>query len=184
MTTACVLDNHSVIGCDKFDNVFIARAPEEVQGDSGGDMSGLRLKADTAYLTGNSPKLEHVMQFHVGETITAIEKAILVPGSAEVLIHATLLGGIGVMYPFTHKEEVDFFQHLEMFLRSEKPPLCGRDHMMYRSYYFPLQGVIDGDMCEQYTSLPYDRQKQLAAELDKTPAEILKKLEDMRNRIL
>jgi hypothetical protein len=26
--------------------------------------------------------------------------------------------------------QLDFFQHLEMFVRAEKPPLCGRDHIM------------------------------------------------------
>jgi len=184
MTTACVLDNSTVIGCDKFDNAFIARVPDDVQTDQGGDMSGLRLKADTAYITGTSPKMDHIMQFHVGETVMAIEKAILVPGSAEVIIYATLLGGVGVFYPFTRRRDVDFFLHLEMFMRNEKPPLCGRHHAMFRSYYFPIQNTVDGDLCEQYTTLPFEKQRAIASELDKTPAEILAKLEEMRNTIL
>ena len=60
-------------------------------------------------------------------------------------------GAIGAFYPFAGKDEafqnsaatglslrqvdvnngqLDFFQHLEMFVRAEKPPLCGRDHIM------------------------------------------------------
>lgn len=119
---------------------------------------------------------------HSGTSST--EKTALVPGSAEVLIYSTLLGAIGCLYPFTSKEDIDFFHHLEMFMRSEKPPLSGREHIMYRSYYFPVQNCVDGDLCEQYTLLPYEKQRQIAQELDRTPAEILKKLEDMRNRIL
>ena len=39
-------------------------------GDEGSDLTGLRLKADTAYITGQTPKLDHVMQFHLGEVVT------------------------------------------------------------------------------------------------------------------
>ena len=48
---------------------------------------------------------------------------------------------------------MDFFSHLEMHLRQEHPPLSGRDHMSYRSSYFPVKDVIDGDLCEQYTQV-------------------------------
>ncbi|RLN07765.1 Splicing factor 3B subunit 3 [Panicum miliaceum] len=82
------------------------------------------------------------------------------------------------------KEDVDFFSHLEMHLHQEHPPLCGRDHMAYRSAYFPVKDVIDGDLCEQYPSLPADMQRKIADELDRTPGEILKKLEDIRNKII
>ncbi|KAF2584811.1 hypothetical protein F2Q70_00037502 [Brassica cretica] len=59
---------------------------------------------------------------------------------------------------------------------------CGRDHMAYRSSYFPVK--IDGDLCEQFPTLPIDLQRKIADELDRTPAEILKKLEDARNKII
>ena len=38
----------------------------------------------------------------------------------------------GVLYPFTSREDCDFFQHLEMHMRQEHPPLLGRDHLAYR----------------------------------------------------
>jgi splicing factor 3B subunit 3 len=47
-----------------------------------------------------------------------------------------------------------------------------------------LQDVIDGDLCEQFPSLPADMQRKIADELDRTPGEILKKLEDIRNKII
>ena len=55
--------------------------------------------------------------------------------------------------PLTSREDTDFFSHLEMHLRQENPPLAGRDHMAYRSYYFPVKDVLDGDLCEQYTQV-------------------------------
>jgi splicing factor 3B subunit 3 len=94
-----------------------------------------------------------------------------------------VLGGLGAMLPFTSREDVDFFNHLEMHLRQENPPLCGRDHMHYRSYYFPVKDVIDGDLCEQYAVLAPELQRKIAEELDRSPSEILKKLEDIRNKI-
>lgn len=47
-----------------------------------------------------------------------------------------------------------------------------------------MQDVIDGDLCEQYPTLPLDVQRKIADELDRSPAEILKKLEDVRNKIV
>lgn len=42
-------------------------------------------------------------------------------------------------------QDHDFFQHLEMHMRSEFPPLCGRDHLSFRSYYFPVKvGIMLG----------------------------------------
>jgi len=129
----------------------------------------------------------------------------LIPGGSESLVYATVTGTIGVLVPFTAHEEQDFFQHLEMHMRSENPPLCGRDHLSYRSYYFPvkvselinsffflqylvtdflflMQNVCDGDLCEQYNSIDIAKQKSIAADLDKTPAEVSKRLEDIRTR--
>merc|ERR1719168_444906 len=104
MTCASVLDSNTMAGADKFDNFFICRIPDE-----GGDHTGLRLKADTAYLTGATPKLDHVVQFHVGDTITALEKTTLSQGGSELICYSTLLGSIGAFYPFATRDELDFF---------------------------------------------------------------------------
>ena len=96
--------------------------------------------------------------FHVGDTITALQRASLQPGGQEAILYATVMGGIGALLPFTSREEVDFFVHLEMHLRQDNQPLCGRDHMAFRSAYFPVKDVVDGDLCSQY---PTVRRKHL-----------------------
>ncbi|XP_062501409.1 splicing factor 3B subunit 3-like [Corticium candelabrum] len=78
--------------------------------------------------------------------------------------------------------DIDFFQHLEMHMRQEHPPLCGRDHLHYRSYYFPCKNVIDGDLCEQFNSIEPGKRRSIAEDLDRTPSEVAKKLEDIRTR--
>lgn len=45
-----------------------------------------------------------------------------------------------------------------------------------------VQNVIDGDLCEQYNSMDPHKQKSVAEELDRTPPEVSKKLEDIRTR--
>ena len=58
--------------------------------------------------------------------------------------------------------------------------VVSRDHLSYRSSYIPVKATIDGDLCEQYNSLDPAKRKQIADELDRSPSEVSKKLEDMR----
>ena len=46
-----------------------------------------------------------------------------------------------------------------------------------------VKDVIAGDLCEQYSQLPAQKQKQIAEDLERSPGEVLKKLEDIRNQI-
>lgn len=46
------------------------------------------------------------------------------------------------------------------------------------------QNIIDGDLCESFALLPADAQKRIAEDFEKTPADLLKQLDDIRNRIL
>ena len=71
-----------------------------------------------------------------------------------------------------------------MHLRIEEPPLCGMDHLAYRSSYFPVKDCVDGDLCEQFASLDRRKQVAVAEELVTTPAEVVKRMEEMRNRVL
>ena len=120
----------------------------------------------------------------MGDTITSLQKVVLGPGCAEVIVYTTLQGGIGALLPFTSKEDLELLQALEMHLRQEAPPLCGRDQLFFRSAYFPIKGVVDGDFCAFFNRLPPDEQRTIATDLDRTPAEIAKKLEELASRIL
>ena len=120
----------------------------------------------------------------MGETVTSLQKVSLGAGCAEVILYTTIHGGIGALLPFTSKEDVSFCSTLEMHLRQEAPPLCGRDQLFFRSAYFPVKAVTDGDFLAGYNRLPYDEQDSIARDLDRTPAEIAKKLEELASRIL
>jgi splicing factor 3B subunit 3 len=183
ITSSVLLDYDTIAGGDKFGNIFICRLPSEVS-DEVDNPTGNRILWDTGLLNGAPNKLEQVVQFHVGEVVTSMVRSSLVPGGMEAIIYSTIMGRVSALVPFTSREDVDFYTHLEMYMRQEKPPLCGRDHLSYRSYFIPVKNVTDGDLCEQYASLPAEKQKSIAGDLDRTPAEVLKKLEDIRNRLL
>ena len=184
LTCSTILDYNTIAGCDKFENFFVYRLPQGCDEESEEDPMGTKYKWDIGYLNGAAYKLELIAQFHKGDLITTLKKCSLNGSSETLLVYGTASGAIGVFMPFETREEVDFFVHLEMYLRIESQPLCGRDHQMYRSAYGPVKCVIDGDLCEEFSALEYSKQKIMAAELDKTPVEICKKLEETRNKIL
>ena len=181
LTAACVVDVNTLAGADKFGNVFVCRLPQEVSDDV--DDAQL-LTSGEGIVNGAPSKADPIVQFHVGDTVTSLQKVVLGPGCAEVIVYTTLQGGIGALLPFTSKEDLELLQALEMHLRQEAPPLCGRDQLFFRSSYFPIKGVVDGDFCAFFNRLPPDEQRTIATDLDRTPAEIAKKLEELASRIL
>ena len=181
LTAACVVDVNTLAGADKFGNVFVCRLPQEVSDDV--DDAQL-LTSGEGIVNGAPSKADPIVQFHVGDTVTSLQKVVLGPGCAEVIVYTTLQGGIGALLPFTSKEDLELLQALEMHLRQEAPPLCGRDQLFFRSSYFPIKGVVDGDFCQAFNRLPPDEQRNIASDLDRTPAEIAKKLEELASRIL
>ena len=202
VTATAVLDYNTVASADKFGNLAIIRLPEDVNDDVDDDPTGLKSLWDRGWLGGASQKAASIASFHLGDMVLSLVKATLIPGLSEALLYTTISGAVGVLVPFTSNEDRDFFQHLEMHMRSENAPLCGRDHLAYRSVYFPVKHVIDGDLCEQYNSIEPGKQRSIAEELDRVPAEvsdcllfrilrffkpnhflqISKKLEDMRTQ--
>lgn len=183
VSAALPLDYDTMAGGDKFGNIFVQRLSADVSEEVEDDPTGGKNVYAAGVLNGAPHKVNHAVQFHVGETVCALTKATLQAGGMESIIYATLMGSVGALMPFVSREDVDFCTHLEMHMRQEAPPLLGRDHMAFRSSYFPVKDVIDGDLCEQYTTLHADVQGRIAEDMDRTPAEILKKLEDLRAKV-
>jgi splicing factor 3B subunit 3 len=101
-----------------------------------------------------------------------------------MILYGTISGAIGVFLPFTNSTDLDLFSQLEMHLRQLAPSLVGRDHLAFRGAFFPVRDVVDGDLCEQFAALTVDKQRAISDETDRPTGELLKKLEDMRNKIL
>ncbi|KAI1178303.1 Pre-mRNA-splicing factor rse-1 [Nemania sp. FL0916] len=179
-TCTALVDYETIFGGDKFGNLWVVRCPEKTSAEV--DESGRELSHIREYLHGAPNRLNLMAHVFVHDVPTSICKTNLVVGGQDVILWSGLQGTIGVVIPFLAREDADFFQSLEMHMRSEGPPLSGRDHLMYRSYYAPVKGVIDGDLCERYRLLDNDKKQRIADELDRSVREIERKISDVRTR--
>lgn len=183
MTCSQMLDYDTAIGGDKFGTLFVNRLDQEISKAIAEDATGNLAMFERGFLQGAPHKLSTVCSYFVAETITSISRCILTPGGSEVILYTTLLGTIGVLIPFTSKSDVEFFQLLEMTLRQELSGLGGRNHMAFRGSFSPVCCTIDGDLCELFNQLGNEKKRQLAESLDRSVADIAKKLDDIRNRV-
>uniref|UniRef100_A0A1I8G4E5 Splicing factor 3B subunit 3 n=1 Tax=Macrostomum lignano TaxID=282301 RepID=A0A1I8G4E5_9PLAT len=187
VTCLAMLDQFSVAVGDKFGNISVLRLPPDAVEDDADDVGDLGSARGSLFdrgglLGSSSQKCVAECTFHVGEALSSLRKTSLVPGGNDCLLYTTISGSVGIALPLASKEEHDLFQHLELHLRSQHLSLLGRDHLQFRSMYFPNRRVIDGDLCEMFNNLEPARQKEIAQELDRTPSELSKKLEDIRTR--
>ena len=115
---------------------------------------------------------------------TAITAAALqsFSGADKAVLYSTIAGAVGALVPFVTRDDVDFFLHLELHMRQRVPPLGGREHLAFRSYYVPVKDVVDGDLCEQFMSIDSTLQWEIADAIESTPVEIVRRLEEVRAR--
>ena len=147
-TATTLVDYDTTAGGDKFGNLWIERCPQNISEMAEDEGSATQLLNERNYLNGAANKLSLLAHYHLGDIPTSLHKTQLVAGGRDILLFTGLSGSIGILVPFISREEVDFFQQLEALMRSEEPPIAGRDHMVYRGYYVPVKSVIDGDYCE------------------------------------
>ncbi|MCJ1479106.1 pre-mRNA-splicing factor rse1 [Lambiella insularis] len=182
-TCTTMVDYETVGGGDKFGNIWFLRCPQKASEEADEDGAGAHLVHERQYLQGAPNRATLMCHYYPQDIPTSIQKTQLVAGGRDILVWTGLQGTLGIMVPFVSREDVDFFQTLEQHLRSEDAPLAGRDHLIYRSYYVPVKGVIDGDLCERFALLPNDKKQIIAGELDRSVREIERKISDMRTRV-
>ena len=176
ISSICSLDHDTTAAADKFGNLVVLRVPEGCD-ESVEAEPGLRALWDS----GSKPRLSLEAHYYLGENITSLTRCSLLPGAPEVLVAATITGSLYAFLPLSSKEDITLFTTLEMFLRQECPNLCHRDHLSFRSFYQPVRHVIDGDLCERFVRLSVAKQAELARSVGRTPAEVHKKLEEIRH---
>ncbi|KAI9176173.1 pre-mRNA-splicing factor rse1 [Blastocladiella emersonii ATCC 22665] len=182
VTAVTMLDYDTFAAGDKFGNLFVLRLPRELSQEIDDDPTGNRVMYERSVLHGAAHKLVSVAEFFVGDAITSLHKAALVTGGREVLLYTTVGGAIACAIPLASKDDVEFFSQLEVQMRTAAESLVGRDHLRFRGTYKPVKAVTDGDLCEQFLSLPLDRKRDVAEELGRTVLEVTKRIEDLRAR--
>lgn len=182
-TCSAMVDYETVAGGDKFGNLWLVRCPQKASEEADEEGSGAHLTHERQYLQGAPNKLSLMAHYFCQDIPMSIQKTGLVPGGRDVLLWGGLQGTLGILVPFVSRDDVDFFTSLESQMRSEDLPLAGRDHLIYRGYYVPVKGVIDGDLCERFTLLTSEKKAMIAGELDRTVREVERKVADMRARV-
>jgi splicing factor 3B subunit 3 len=175
-TASTMVDYETVAGGDKFGNLWLVRCPTKVSDEADEEGSGAHLIHERGYLGGAPHRLESMVNFFCQDIPVSIQKTALVPGGRDIIVWGGLQGTIGILVPFQSREDVDFFQNLETQLRQEDAPLAGRDHLIYRGYYVPVKGAIDGDLCERYVRMDAATREKIAAEVERNPREVERKL--------
>lgn len=56
------------------------------------------------------------------------------------------------------------------------------NHRLYRNYFSPSKGVVDGDFCELFLSLPEPERVRLGSSLGKEPQAIAAILSEMQSK--
>ncbi|KAI9675640.1 MAG: pre-mRNA-splicing factor rse1 [Caeruleum heppii] len=182
-TCSTMVDYETVAGGDKFGNLWLLRCPTKASEEADEEGGGAHLVHERQYLQGAPNRLHLMCHFFTQDIPTSVQKTSLVAGGRDVILWSGLQGTLGIFVPFSSREDVDFFQSLEQHMRAEDAPLAGRDHLIYRGYYVPVKGVIDGDLCERFPLLPIDKKQMIAAELDRSVREIERKISDIRTRV-
>lgn len=181
ITCLLPLDYETVAIADRMGNFTVLRLTAAVAEDLENDTRAGVVLAKRGHLFGAPHKLERLAEFYLGDTIMSLKKCSMWPGARELVLYTTISGAYGVFLPFAQRQDALFCQNLEMRMRSEAPAaLLGRDHLTYRSYYAAVKSVIDGDLCEEFTSLEDSRQQSVANDLGINHAELMFKLEELR----
>ncbi|GEQ70430.1 hypothetical protein JCM33374_g4107 [Metschnikowia sp. JCM 33374] len=192
ITTFENLDSRTVIGGDKFGNIFVNRIPQPVFEQL---KDNVLMKFQEEFLNGSASRSAKLCDFYIQDIPTSFQKGTFVVGGTESIIYTGLQGTVGLLIPLATKHEVDFMLKLENIMRKsldedfselskEKRAisLAGREHIKFRSYYNPVKNVVDGDFIEKYYELDQASKIKIAGQLDRAPREIERKLYDLRNR--
>lgn len=182
-TATTMLDYETVAGGDKFGNLWVVRSGEQASKEADEEGIGGFIVNERSYLNGAPYRVELRSHYYTQDIPTSMQRTALVAGGQEVLFWSGLQGTLGILIPFLSREDVEFFAQLEGLIRSEEPPLAGRDHLMFRSYYVPVKGVIDGDLCERFMKLGFDSKQKIAAEVEREIREVERKVQEMRTRV-
>eukprot|EP00878_Enallax_costatus_P045956 GHUV01055499.1.p1 GENE.GHUV01055499.1~~GHUV01055499.1.p1 ORF type:complete len:135 (-),score=28.63 GHUV01055499.1:267-617(-) len=101
-TSVCTQHSHLHLPFQAINStyVFLCVCASQIEEDP----TGGKLAAQMGKLGGAPHKLDNITHFHVGDTITALQRAVMQPGGSEVLLYGTIMGGVGAMFPFQSKE--------------------------------------------------------------------------------
>lgn len=157
LTATAVLDVNTLAGADKFGNIFVSRLPQEVSDDVDDAQllsSGVN---EVMALNGAPCKADELVQFHVGELVTSLQKVSLGAGHDEVatvptrcFMPPTHLHPSSLTPPFMLSHTLPFRTHLPPSSSHLPPFRTTISHHASRTLISPPKHLLQ---CSPRTSL-------------------------------
>ncbi|KAH3674703.1 hypothetical protein WICMUC_003119 [Wickerhamomyces mucosus] len=173
------IDYHSIVGGDKFGNIFVLRLDEESSRISDSNLSSL--ETDPRYLNGAKHKFQNPVNFFIQDIPTSFHKGSFSFGGQEIILYTGLQGTLGCLIPILTKADIKFFKNLLNQMRTYCGDLLDRSNLKFRGYYQPPKNCIDGDLIELFNSLEWETKMKISNELNKSPREISKKIFEIKS---
>lgn len=192
------VDYSTVCGSDKFGNIFVLRLPPELSSVTE-EFVGIATIEKAAGIAGSrstTHRLSVEACVHVGATVVSLTMGSLNNGyelpdgddegvaESRVIVYATIDGGVGILAPFDLRSDADFARLVETDMRKRFKSICGRDHVSFRSSFYPVKNVIDGDLCEMFSGLSHEEQEKCSEAVGRSREDLVRKLDELRNTYL
>lgn len=161
-TCICAVDYSTVCVGDKFGNLCVLRLTkdDEAKGEVSGEPRRLSVEACV----------------HIGAALTDV----FCDGGS--IRYATAHGALGALVPLETESESTLVRGVERWARGAES-LIGRDHTRFRSVYYPVKNVVDGDLCELVLSRRSQEYSAIANEVGRPVGDILRSIEELRWKI-
>ena len=182
-----IIDFHTVAISDKFGNFVVLRLPQSAEEEFNEDFGNYKMTWEMGYLNGAPVKFTEIVSYYFVNVITSIQCASIGFKNKDQILIGDVEGRIGVLIPFDYKNQLDFFRHLEMFLKNPefgKKNVVGRNHVIFRSYYGSAKGIIDGDFCEEFFGLERKLKEEVLEGLEIREGQVLDMFEEIKFKIL
>ncbi|ODV87427.1 hypothetical protein CANARDRAFT_194901 [[Candida] arabinofermentans NRRL YB-2248] len=183
ITKTVMVDYDTILGGDKFGNLFVLRCPQQISELSDEENHGALLINKEQKLNGTAYRLNNLFNFYVGDIPTSFEVGSLTMGGTSCIVYTCLQGKIGCLHAMKSLSEINFFKELQKFVIQELELLTDRSYLKFRSYYTPIKGCIDGDLVEEYYKLSNEKRVDIATKMDRLPRDIDKRISEMRSRV-
>lgn len=187
VTKSLMLDYNMIIIGDKFGTISIMKVPDEISEISDSDVDGTVIKSREMQFNGSCDRLTPLTSYYVGDVITGMKKCKLGLSNEEVVIYSGMNGSIGMISPLKSLREVNFFTDLQKFtlnaLNEIGWNLTERDHTKAKGYYSPVKGCIDGDLIDQFLSLPLKSQEEISKTMEKSIDVIVTRIGNLNDRV-
>ncbi|RLV93793.1 Pre-mRNA-splicing factor RSE1 [Spathaspora sp. JA1] len=176
ITAITSLDYDTVVSGDKFGNIRINRLDQDISRQS--DESWSLVKHTDGLFNSTSSKLSNLATIYVHDIPVKLLKV------DDAIIWTGLMGTITGLLPLLTTSEVEWLNKLQISMRNHTSfNILDKDHLKSRSYYDPVKCIIDGDLLEMYHILSQQDKLSISRSINRSPGEIEKKLESLRNRI-